>query len=85
MASSKPVGRLLYVRRVFTDLSEEGLFVSQLVLQFVVDVVDGGGLSLGAQVAFFQSDDPFLHVLLLTHGLHENQQKLMTKNSTEGE
>lgn len=31
----------------FTDLSEERLLVGQLVLQFVVDIVQRGGLSLG--------------------------------------
>lgn len=68
---------------LFPHLSEEGLFIGQLVLQLVVDVVDGGGLSLGAQVAFLQSDDPFFHVLLLAHGLHEDQQKYTIFINTE--
>ena len=65
-------------RQTSTDLSEERLFVGQLVLQLVVDVVNRGGLALRAQVAFLQRDDPFLHVLLLTHGLDADKQSSQT-------
>lgn len=45
------------------------LLVSQLVLQFVIEVVDGCGLPLSSQVAFLQRGDSLLHVLFLGQSL----------------
>lgn len=53
----------------FSYLAVQGLLVGQLIFQFVIEVMDGGGLSLGCQVPFLQCGDPLLHVLLLCQGL----------------
>lgn len=46
-------------------LSVQRIFGGQFILQFVIEVVDVGGLSLGSQVAFLQSCDSFLQILSL--------------------
>ena len=51
-------------------LSEEGVLVGHLILQFVIEVVNRRGLSLGGEVTLLQRGDPLFHVLLLGHRLH---------------
>ena len=50
-------------------LAVQGLLVGQLAFQLVIEVMDGGGFSLGCQVAFLQRGDPLLHVFFLSQGL----------------
>lgn len=50
-------------------LAVQGLLIGQLILQLVVEVMDGGGLTLSSQVTFLQGGDSLLHVVLLSHSL----------------
>lgn len=54
-------------------LPVQRLLAGQLVLQFVVGVVQRRGLALGTQIALLQRRDPFLHILPLRQRLQRWQ------------
>lgn len=50
----------------------QGLLVGQLILQLVIEVMDGCCLTLSSQVALLQCSNPLFHVLLLGQSLGED-------------
>lgn len=68
--------RVKYNARPHTSrsyLAVQGLLIGQLILQLVIEVMDGRGLALRSQVALLECCDSLLHVFLLGQSLGQER------------